>query len=594
MAYFFQVSSRESLIEYIDQHLTVGILNLDASTIKVSFKDNSFTKAMDIVNAIDSVYLQETLAARSKTHEQTIRFLELSLVRTEKDLEQAEANLEIFFRKNKTIDVKSDFSRTLLKTESLDYEKLNLKSKISLLNDLEEMITQNRDLNSFIPSLSLLPDPQLVEAIKSLNLQIQERDKISSSQNENTFVLRQKDKNIDKINNGILELIVQNKKILYQQISELNDKYLELVDNIIGLPAKETEFVRLKRFYGLYEKIYLLLIEKQAEFGIAKAGTIPNFLILSPGLENKIPVYPNKRVLYVGSSILGLFLSVLFIFFRYFLHDIISTQKELEKSLEASVLGGIPEYKKNKMEFSRLVVDISPKSAISEAFRSIRTNLEFVSPSKGKRVITVTSTVGGEGKTFVSTNIAGIIALSGQKVIILDFDMRKPKVHLAFDKENIKGISTILIGKHSISECVHKTSLDNLDFISAGPIPPNPSELILRPEFDKLILDLLLLYDTVVIDTPPVGLVTDGILLMKKADVQLYVVRANYSKKGVKRNINKVYRNGGFTKLSVVINAMNSMNTYGYGGYGYGYGYGYYEGDRRERTGFFKNLFRSK
>jgi tyrosine-protein kinase Etk/Wzc len=243
------------------------------------------------------------------------------------------------------------------------------------------LIIQNKELKSFIPSLSQLPDPQLADAIKNLNLLYQERDKISVSQNENTFVIRQKDRNIEKINKGVLELITQNKKILYQQITELNRTFLELEGNVVGLPAKETEFVRLKRFYGLYEKLYILLIEKQAEFGIAKAGTIPNFVILSPGLENKIPVYPNKKILYIGSVAVGVFLCIVFIFFRYFLHDTIATQKELEKSVDASVLGGIPEYKKEKMEFSKLIVDISPKSAISEAFRSIRTNLEFVSPS---------------------------------------------------------------------------------------------------------------------------------------------------------------------------------------------------------------------
>ncbi len=590
--YFFKVSSKENLFNFFSKNLTVSIVNLDASTISVSFKDYNYTKATDIVNAIDSVYLLETIASRSRAHEQTIQFLEASLAKTEKDLEQAEQKMESFFRKNKTVDVKDDFSRFLLKMESLDNEKLNLKLKITLLEDLEDLIIQNKELNSFIPSLSQLPDPQLAEAIKNLNLLYQEKDRIMASQRENTFVSRQKDKNIEKINKGILELISQNKKIIHQQIAELNKKLLEFSESITGLPSKETEFVRLKRFYGLYEKLYLLLIEKQAEFGIAKAGTIPNFVILSPGLENKIPVYPKKDILYIGSVVLGVFLCILFIFIRYFLHDTIATQQELEKAVDASVLGGIPEYKKDKMEYSRLVVDISPKSAISEAFRSIRTNLEFVSPSKGKRVITVTSTVGGEGKTFISTNIAGIIALSNQKVVILDFDMRKPKVHLAFGKENIKGISTILIGKHTVAECVHKTSIENLDFISAGPIPPNPSELILRPEFDALIKTLHERYDIVVIDTPPVGLVTDGILLMKKADVQLYVVRANYSKKGVKKNINKVYRVGGFNRLSVVINAMQAANTYGYGGYGYGYGYGYYEGEKK--SSFWKKLFNRK
>jgi tyrosine-protein kinase Etk/Wzc len=592
--YFFKVYDKETLISFITQNLNVGILNLDASTIKVSFKDYNSLKATDIVNTVDSVYLYETIAARSKAHEQTIAFLEESLQKTEKDLEEAEQKMEAFVRRNKTVDVKSDFGRVMLKMETLDAEKLGLKLQISMLRDLEELIRTNKDLQSFIPGLTQLPDPQLSSAIKELNTLYQERERTALSQKENTFALKQKDTNIEKVNRGILELVSQNKRILYQQIAELNNKMAELEGEVIGLPAKETEYVRLKRFYGLYEKLYLLLIEKQAEYGIAKAGTLPNFVILSPGLENKIPVYPNTKMLYIGSVFLGLFLCIIFIFFRYFLHDTIATQKELEKSLSASVLGGIPEYKKEKMEYSRLIVDISPKSAISEAFRSIRTNLEFVAPNKGKRILTVTSTVGGEGKTFVSTNLAGIIALSNQKVAILDFDMRKPKVHLAFGKENIRGISTVLIGKHTIEDCIHKTTIDNLDFISAGPIPPNPSELILRPEFDQLMVNLHKKYDTIVIDTPPVGLVTDGILLMKKADVQLYVVRANYSKKGVKKNINKVYRTGGFNKLSVVINAMQAVNTYGYGGYGYGYGYGYYEGDKKADESLLKKVFRKK
>ena len=169
------------------------------------------------------------------------------------------------------------------------------------------------------------------------------------------------------------------------------------------------------------------------------------------------------------------------------MHNTVTNIRELERNTHASVLGVIPTYEKEKMAVSKLVVDRNPKSALSEAIRSIRTNLEFMATSKKKRLISITSTISGEGKTFVTVNLAGIIAASDQRVVILDLDMRKPKVNLAFDAENTKGISTILIEKHTWQECLQHTSIPTLDFISAGPTPPNPSELILSPNFDALI-----------------------------------------------------------------------------------------------------------
>lgn len=592
--YFFIINSEEAILEYLKSNLSVSVVNVDASTIKVSFKDHDRIKARDIVNLIDSVYLLQTVENKSQAQEQTIAFLESTLDTTEALLTNYEMKLESFIKKNKTVDVKGDLGKLAEKMEEIDNEKLQLRIQVSLLNDLKELIVMDKDLNTFIPTISEIPDPNLVEVIKKLNELQQEREHLLVSQKENTYVIRSKNLAIDNLKNTILELISQNKRMLFQKMSELNSKVVDLERMFIDLPSKETEYTRLKRFYGLYEKYYLLLMEKKAEFGIAKAGTVPNFVVLAPATIPETPIFPNKIFLYMTGGGIGLFLGVLLIFFRYFLHNTISTQKELEKVVKAPVLGGIPEYTKENLEVSKLVVDKNPKSAISEALRSIRTNLEFICPNQKKKLIAVTSTVSGEGKTFVAANLAGVIAMSNQKVILLDLDMRKPKVHLAFDKENLKGMSTILIGKHTFEECVHKTPIENLEFVSAGPTPPNPSELILRPEFDALLKKLHEVYDVIFIDTPPVGLVTDGVLIMKKADIPLYVVRANYSKKGVKRNINKLISTTGFTRMSVILNALKSINTYGYGGYGYGYGYGYYEGDKDKKGNIFKRLFSKK
>jgi capsular exopolysaccharide synthesis family protein len=217
--------------------------------------------------------------------------------------------------------------------------------------------------------------------------------------------------------------------------------------------------------------------------------------------------------------------------------------------------------------------------------------MEFLMPSKKKkRIITVTSTVSGEGKTFVSLNLAGVIALSDTKVVILDLDMRKPKIHMAFDEENHAGISTILIGKHKLQDCIRRTTISTLDYIGAGPTPPNPSELILRPELDVLLKELHLYYDVIVIDTPPVGLVTDGILVMKKADLPIYVVRADYSKRYFVKNVNKLVKNNSFSKLSIILNGFKHLSQYGYG-YDYSYYQGYDDDDNKSGS---QGLFKKK
>src|SRR5690606_8106052 len=240
---------------------------------------------------------------------------------------------------------------------------------------------------------------------------------------------------------------------------------------------------------------------------------------------------------------------------------------------------------------SKLVIDRNPKSAMSESLRSIRTNMDFMTKRKDQRVIAVTSTVSGEGKTFISVNLGAIIALSKQKVVIVDMDMRKPKIHHAFSHENsTKGVSTILIDKHGVSECIRSTAIAGLDYIPSGPTPPNPSELILDDELDMLLDDLKKIYDIIILDTPPVGLVTDGILVMRKSDLSIYVVRADYSKKAFLKSINKLVTINKFNNLALVLNSLSHGQGYGYG---YGYGNHYYEETTKQKSSFsaFKEYF---
>jgi capsular exopolysaccharide synthesis family protein len=587
--YYFTVNSVGALTNYLASNVRVDILNPAANILGISFTDHNIAKARDVVNTIDSVYLTKTLEIKNKANKQKIEFLDEQLRNTEANLEEYESQLESFIVKNKTTNVESDVSKFVGKIEELLNEKAALNVQLDLLRKLQILIDTQGDLESFIPSIPLLTDQQLATLTTEINQLQKDRSIALSSRTEATFAIQAKNQAIEIARKNISTLIVKNKELVIDNIRQINKKVNELENTFAHLPSKGTEYTKIKRFKDLYDKYYLMMMDRKAELGIAEAGTVPEFVILSPASTPGKPISPNKIMIYGSAGAFGLLLSMLLLSLRYILHDSISNQRELERTTEAPILGAIPTYLKEKMDVSRLIINKNPKASISESFRTIRTNMEFLLPSKKKkRIITVTSTVSGEGKTFVSLNLAGVIALSDAKVIILDLDMRKPKIHLAFDEENHAGISTILIGKHKLQDCIRRTSIRTLDYIAAGPTPPNPSELILRPEFDALLKELHQYYDVIVIDTPPVGLVTDGILVMKKADLPVYVVRADYSKRYFIKNINKLIKNNNFSKLSIILNAFKHLSQYGYG-YDYSYYQGYDDDDSRPSSaGLFK------
>ncbi|HEX8348787.1 MAG TPA: polysaccharide biosynthesis tyrosine autokinase, partial [Hymenobacter sp.] len=553
--YHFTIQDEGAVNSYLDKNLAVQIVNPDANTIQISFTDFNPSKAQSIVNKIDTVYLQEKLARKSESTAQQLQFLDKISDLTESKLQQAEERLQNFTEESKTYDVKSDVETIAGRLEKNEADRAELREKITLLAEISRLAEQDRLTNSetetveeSIPTLASLEDPQLGTALNDLNGQQWDLRRILRSSTDRTEAVQQRQANLAFTRESIRRLLVQDRKLLNRKMVLLDQQRNKLEGLLQSLPAKATELSRLMRPLDLYTKSYMMLFEKGIDFNIQKAGNTADFQILSPASPPSAPIFPNRLLVYAVGLAGGLLLGLGLIAVRYFMHNTVTNVRELERDTKASVLGIIPTYDKEKMEISRLVVDKNPKSAISESIRSIRTNLDFISSAKKKRLISVTSTISGEGKTFVTVNLGGIIALSGQRVVILDLDMRKPKVNLAFDAENTRGISTILIERHSVQECIQNTTIDTLQFISAGPTPPNPAELILSDRFDTMVQELFLTYDVILVDTPPVGLVTDGILIMRKADIPLYIVRADYSRKAFIKNMNRLMRSNNFTR----------------------------------------------
>lgn len=552
--YFFVINSREALLDYLSKNISVYPLNFNANTIKISFKDFNSLKAYDIVNKVDSLYLRYSNEQNNLTNKQKIDWLNIELVQVEKKMEDFENYFENFTLVNKSSNVDDDLKRTILSINKVDSQRYSLNKRIIELNFLMDGISSG---NYQIPETQQQFFPvYLNKKIEALYIMEQDQNRLGLVYNENTFAYRSSNNGINNLKNQISTQLAELKKEWLQVYTELNKKKEKLEGEFATMPDKNTKFSKNQRFYKLYEEFYLSMMKSKAEFEIAKAGSTPDFKILSSATLPKAAISPKRSMIIGIGLVAGIVINFFFIGLLYLLNNKITTIQELEKITSLSTLGVIPIT--NYLTSSPFHIIENPKSALSEAIRTLRTNLDFFLTGGNKKVITITSTISGEGKSFLALNLGGALALSQKKVALLDLDMRKAKGTPFEIKDTSKGISTILIQKNNWRECIVKTSLENFDFLPAGPQPPNPSELLLNGAFINLLDELKEHYDYVVIDTPPIGLVTDGIIAMKRSDLSIYVIRANYSHKDF---INTLHRNiaiNKFNNLAVVLNAIPS------------------------------------
>lgn len=575
--YYFVINSRESLISYLSTQSTVEPLNLSANTIRISFKDHNALKAHDIVNKIDSLYIFYSNNQKNLANKQKIEWLNKELSEVEKRMEGFENYFESFTLQNKSSDVAQDMKRTILQINRYDSQRYSLNKKIIEINNLiENLISGKRTPSSY--QYAFLPD-YLNKRLEALTIMIQERDKLSLAYNENTLTFRQKEKDLSTLKDQLFGQLNMLKENWMNTLTEIVESKNKLEREFLSMPDKNTKFSKNQRFYNLFTEFYLSMMQSKAQFEIAQAGTTSDFKILASASMPGKPVSPKKVVIWSIGLVASIVLNFFFLGLTYLLDNKVTSVKDIETVVSVPVLGMIPATQETGL--STFQVLDSPKSRVSEAIRSLRTNLDFFTSGGHKKVITISSTISGEGKSFLARNLGGVLAMSKKKVALVDLDMRKAKKDDFDNSERPnQGLSTILIRKHTWRECLQKTSIENLDFIPSGPHPPNPSELLLNGEFSALIDELQQEYDFIIMDTPPVGLVTDGIMAMRRSDLSIYVVRANYSKKEFLKNVDRIMTVNKFSNVAIVLNALPNS--------GRGYGYGYYEEPVRKG---FKKIF---
>jgi len=588
-SYFFVINNQAALVNKFFRGIDVTVLNLSAQTIKIGLKYSNARLSMDFVDELAQQYINYDLEKKSLSSKSVLNFIDIQLDTVFNELNDLELLLQSFKKEHKVTNI-DHISNTYVENYArLEEELLNIELEESVLGQIWQSSQSNDEIELFnlIPFLAgteyegLLS--RMIESIHDLEIQREEYLYTGTIENERVEAINFQ-LNIQK--NLLFESIKNLRMRIIAKKSAIESKIAEYEKLFIEMPTKEMEFTRLNRLYQINEKYYTMLLQKQIEYRISKAGFVTNNQILEPSVMPGAPISPKKNVVYISFIIAAFLISLIFIIIRYLTHTNITSINEITRLSYASIgtLGIIPRYEED-IPNSMLLVDKNPKSVLAESFRSVRSNLQFVNNNPGAKLISITSTISGEGKTFIAINLGAIISFSNKKVIILDLDMRKPKIHKAFEVENIKGMSSLLIGKAKIEDCIQKSRIDNLDFINGGPITPNPSELILNDELVKIIDKLKEDYDYIISDNPPVGLVTDGIALIQKADIPIYIFRADYSKKQFVQNVDRLKNENLIHGLSVILNSVDiNRNRYGYNyGYGYGYGYGYSYGYYEER-----------
>lgn len=587
----FIIYSPSKITAILDENLKIEPLNKDASILVLSYKDNIAVRAVDILNTLAESYINLDIKDKASVASLTLKFVDEQLNETTDQLEAIEQELQSFKEKNKTVDLSLESKAILDRLNSVETERMKSQIEMQSLDNLLDYVSSNRDMTQLAPSSLGVPDPLLVQLIQTYQQLQSKRNSISYGMKSDAPALKVIDKQIADTRAALIENIKSIQNNIKTANQTLMSKIASLESFISRVPETERDLLAIKRKFDVNQNIYLYLLQKKAETSIAKATVVSDNRVLDEAMLLDEPVAPNVKLIFGIAFALSMVLPVVFIIFKKLFKSTVSSRDEVTSITAIPVTGVVGHLK----ESDNKAVLHKPKSAIAEAFRSIRTNLQFYGTRNEKKTILITSSVGGEGKSFVSINLATVFALQDNKVVLVGLDLRKPKLFEDFGLDNRIGVSSYLIGQASLDQVIRKTEVENLDIVTSGPIPPNPAELISKPEMRSFFDGLKARYDIVIIDTPPLGIVSDAFQLMSFSNINLYIVRENFSKLEFIRSLEDMRTEGKVSNMSIIINDTDFSKRYGYG-YGHNYGYikggaGYYEADSNG-TPFYKKVFK--
>lgn len=579
-----KIKNPRSVASQISSSLSIGFAYNSFQIVRITCRTPVISKGVDIVNALIDYYNQSIIEEKNRGAVQTEAFILDRLVLIAGELKDVENRLQDYRQKHQIVNIDAQANMNLSAKTGYSTELAQIDAQLTLLGEIEKMVS-NADIYETVPSA--VSDPTISAFIEAYNRKVIQLNRVMMNSTPDNPVVQNMQREINNDKQRLLANISSVRRTINNQRSTISALENKSAGALSELPPLDKGLQEIFREQSVKENIYTFLLQRREEIALQKAlATNTARLIDNP--VGYGPVAPNRdRILLMG-LLIGLILPAAIIYLRRLIFPIFKDQQELERITKVPVIGEISQLRsKTKKE---IVIGHNVSTPEAELFRLLRNNIGFTRKGGDNQVILVTSSISGEGKTFIALNLAMTYALTGKKVCVVGLDIRRPTLAHRFHFSNERGVTTFLSGQETdINKLIHATKESpNLYVLPAGPLAPNPNELLMAPTMDKMMEDLRKEFDYIIIDSAPIGIISDTFLILRHTDLQLFVTRANYSSKNGLRVLHQAIQQGKFEKVYIVLNGVNmGSNSYLYRRYGqYGhytsghgrtvvYGYGY-------------------
>jgi len=559
---------------------TMELTSKTTSVVDITLKSTNILRSKDYLNKLVEVYNREDMEDQNQVSSNTNIFVETRLDSLAKELKRVETQVENYKQQQGLTDITSEADLFIQKTGDYEQKRLEVETQLAIVSDIDEYMHKKENRYRLLPAGTGIQSESLNGQLSDYNKLVLQRNRLSRTASHSNQTMLDLTAQIDGMFSAVQASVRNEKQNLQITRNDLVKKDRENAGRIKAVPRQEREYTEIKRQQEIKQTLYLFLLQKKEENSLNMVGVVPGAKIIDKPRSNNIPVSPKKVVIIFLAFLLGFIIPIIVLYLRNLLRYHIENKEELEKISIVPILGEIAKSEQT----GNIVIRENSTNRFTEMFRLLRTNLLFILGDPGQKVINVLSSIGGEGKTFICINLAMSLALLDKKVLIIGLDVRKPKLAEYIGLDNNTGITLYLTGNLDKKELIRPSGIHpNLSVINAGPVPPNPGELMAKPALDLLIAECKEKFDYIILDTAPIGIVSDSYALNRFADVSLYIVRADYTPKKNIEDATILYKQKKLTRMYFILNAADFQKAsyrYGYGkkyGYGYGnkYGYGY-------------------
>jgi tyrosine-protein kinase Etk/Wzc len=606
LKYSFKFNSKDEFVGRIMGGLNYSEAERFTNIMSLSMTDQNGVFAADALNAVMKEYISYDVIQKRRSAKQTVAFIDKQLGFIDTAAGKSGATLADFKTRNNVVDLGSSSSMTVGKLADFEKQKTMLDIELLGIKQLEDQLNSNKDKIDLNQDLDGTISVAVGSLIVDLNKLVYTRQTKLVEYNANSQPIKELNTQINSIRQAIKNNIQSLRQRNQSTRSFLNNQIFGLNQNIRQIPSKEQALVKLNTNFEVNNKVRSFLSEKKIEAEMNAAAVVPSAEIVNIAYPSTFSIQLDSSKVYTYATILGFCAGIGIILLVRFLNPYIYDKETVESLTNTPIIGVIRKFPEYIDKDSRQALSLAkPKSVFAESVRSVRTNLSFLAANKKSKTICITSEISGEGKSFVTVNLASTLALIDKKIILIAADLRKSKLHTAFGNDNKKGLSNYLAGQVALEEVITHDDLHNLDFIPSGPVPPNPSELLHTDKMKELLALLAPKYDYVLVDTAPVGLVSDAIPLIRQSDVNLFVIRSGKSQMRAAAIPERLSREYSLSNLAIVLNAFGDdalhsnyyttdysrgggNSTYYYSDYSGYAGSGYYDNDPKKWWEFWK------